>query len=440
MCYITKPFAKMPAIPLDGLGLNKMLMDPWMVIHPPLVFISYSSMAILFSFCAALTKNADSDNTVYHIKTWIKISWFFLGTGILSGSIWAYRTLGWGGYWSWDPIENAALIPWLILCSCIHRSEYGKSVCIIPFSVACFGVFLARSGILKDRSAHAYTEGNAIITWITISFIIGAIIYLIISKARHAGIRHLKNNIFKYDKRLIIYSLNSYAALIFIGTVAPVLANIQISAAYFNFISIVFALTYIFLLLIWDYKWLKKWNIPMMMVSTILIIGVIVLTDSIKIGWMIVLWICMMPFSLWIVCRFKTKQWRYYLSHAGMILLIIGAISSSALCNDNFIKAGKNDTKVNITGIEVSISELNEKDTLIKSSVKSDAIIKCSDIYPLSQGGFIIPYTTKPLIKLFWIGCFAVVAQPLIIIISNKLFKLFSRFICRGFTLAARAR
>lgn len=184
ICFISRPFAKMSFIPADGMGLNEALKDPWMVVHPPLIFISYSAMAILFSLSANLSKKA-VDDIVDRIRFWLRISWFFLGIGILSGSIWAYRTLGWGGYWSWDPIENAAFIPWLVICGYFHRNEYNKqSVCVVPFSIAAFGVFLARSGILKNRSMHAYTDGNLLITVIILCFIIGIALFLVLSERK----------------------------------------------------------------------------------------------------------------------------------------------------------------------------------------------------------------------------------------------------------------
>ena len=126
MCFISQPFAKMLVIPLDGLGLNGALKDPWMVVHPPLVFVSYSAMAILFAFSATLSHIKSSDEVKSKILYWLRVSWFFLGLGILTGSIWAYKALGWGGYWAWDPIENAALVPWLILCGYLHENDIQK--------------------------------------------------------------------------------------------------------------------------------------------------------------------------------------------------------------------------------------------------------------------------------------------------------------------------
>jgi cytochrome c-type biogenesis protein CcmF len=208
MCFIIDPFEKASLIPADGLGLNEALKDSWMIVHPPLVFISYSAMAFLFSLSATLSENISKDVTD-RILLWLRISWLFLGAGILSGSIWAYRALGWGGYWAWDPIENAAFVPWLVICAYLHAREYHKaSVCIVPFSIACIGVFLARSGVLKDQSVHAYADGNIIVTGIIFFIILGAVLFLSFTKFRKQEDKSIKNSFsihFQYYKAL--YSL-----------------------------------------------------------------------------------------------------------------------------------------------------------------------------------------------------------------------------------------
>lgn len=420
MCFISKPFEKTTIVFADGLGLNEALKDPWMVMHPPMVFISYSAMAVLFSLSATLSKNI-TNAVNRRILFWLRLSWFFLGIGILSGSIWAYRALGWGGYWAWDPIENAALVPWLVLCGYLHRKEYyTRSVCMIPFSIACLGVFLARSGILKDRSAHAYTDGNVILTGIIFFFILGVVLFLAFSKIQGLKNSKIKNGFLKHDKQLIIYTINGYAALIFIGTVTPIIFNIETPIAYYTAISIAFALIYSVLLLVWDLEWLKKRNILMIIVSTILVISIMVITGFVSFWWLLFLWACLMPLSLWLVCGFRTKGWKYYLSHMGVVLLITGAIGSSLLGKEAFIIVNSGSRNVVISGMEIPIAELAEKTMLIKTFPASDIVIQCSKIIYLPQGEVLIPYVTKPLIMLFWIGCFAIIAHPCIVMISDR--------------------
>jgi len=431
MCFIAQPFAKMDVVPSDGLGLNEALKDPWMVIHPPLVFISYSAMAVLFSLSITINKNISTEVND-RVLTWLRISWVFLGIGILSGSIWAYRALGWGGYWAWDPIENMALVPWLLLCGYLHRKEYNnRSVCIVPFSVACFGVFLARSGVLKNQSAHAYADGNIIISGIILCLIFIAALYLVVAKIRN---RIKQKKVFlTNDRRLIINSFNIYAALIFIGTVAPLVLHIETPMAYYTAISIAFALAYSILLFAWDFEMLKRRNLLMLVVSTLLIIGITALSGSVKFFWLLLLWICLMPPSLWLVSGFRTKSWKYYLSHMGMVLLITGAIGSSALGKEGFIMVNPNSSTIVVEDIEVPLAKFVEKDTLIVSRLSMDILIKYSDIIPLSQGGFFIPYETKPLIILFWIGGFIIITQPCFVFLSTLFNKIINHKPSRTF-------
>lgn len=414
MCFIVDPFAKASLVPVDGLGLNKALKDPWMIVHPPLVFISYSAMALLFSLSATLTQKISKDDTD-RIFSWLRISWLFLGAGILSGSIWAYRALGWGGYWAWDPIENAAFVPWLLICAYLHAREYHKpSVCIIPFSIACFGVFLARSGILKDQSAHAYADGNIIVTGIIFFSILGAAIYLSFTKFRKQDDQRVKHSFSLHDKRLITYSLYVYAALVFLGTVAPIVLHIETPVAFYTVISVVFTLIYVTLLLAWDIESLKSRNILMIAVSTAFVIGIIILTRSLMFWWLLLIWFCLMPLSLWLISGFKTKSWKYYLAHLGVLLLVIGSIGSSALDIEEVTMCNPDSSSVVISGIEIPMTSLLENEMLIKSLPAEDIVIKCSEIVPLSQGGILIPYVRKPLIILFWIGSFLIVFQPVL--------------------------
>ena len=110
----SSPFNYIFPIPNEGLGLNPILQDPALAIHPPILYLGYVGSSIIFSsVLAATTLNYISKQWAIHIKSWILISWIFLTLGILLGSIWAYYELGWGGFWFWDPVENVSLMPWL---------------------------------------------------------------------------------------------------------------------------------------------------------------------------------------------------------------------------------------------------------------------------------------------------------------------------------------
>ncbi|KAA3615705.1 MAG: hypothetical protein D8M58_16055 [Calditrichaeota bacterium] len=179
------------AIPFDGNGLNPLLQDPFMVIHPPILFSGYSSTMILFSFAmAALIRNKHDDwiKTAYPYALYVALS---LGTGIILGGYWAYTTLGWGGYWGWDPVENSSLIPWLVSLALFHgiviqRRQGGMKrlnlfLAISTFILVLYGSFLTRSGVLTDFSVHSFGESELELYLIAFLFLftgIGFITYI----------------------------------------------------------------------------------------------------------------------------------------------------------------------------------------------------------------------------------------------------------------------
>ena len=148
-------------VPLQGLGLNPILQDPLLAIHPPVLYLGYVGSSIIFSSSlATLVTNTMDNEWAKHIKKWIFTSWIFLTLGIMLGSIWAYYELGWGGFWFWDPVENVSLMPWLCLSALLHcilvlekRSMLSSWIIILSittFSLSMSGTFLVRSGILNS--------------------------------------------------------------------------------------------------------------------------------------------------------------------------------------------------------------------------------------------------------------------------------------------------
>jgi cytochrome c-type biogenesis protein CcmF len=163
------PFAKLSPVPLDGIGLNPLLQHPSMMIHPPMLYSGYVAFTIPFAFAvgALITRKLDA-SWIRATRRFALIAWAFLGFGLLLGARWSYTELGWGGYWAWDPVENAALMPWLIGTAFLHsvmvQEKRGMlkvwNACLIvaTFSLALLGTFLVRSGVLQ--SIHAFGEST----------------------------------------------------------------------------------------------------------------------------------------------------------------------------------------------------------------------------------------------------------------------------------------
>ena len=165
----SNPFNYLFPVPEQGLGLNPILQDPALAIHPPILYLGYVGSSIIFSsVLAATTINYISKDWAVHIKKWILISWIFLTLGILLGSIWAYYELGWGGFWFWDPVENVSLMPWLALTTLLHcilvlekrlmLVSWTIILSIATFTLSMCGTFLVRSGILN--SIHTFATGS----------------------------------------------------------------------------------------------------------------------------------------------------------------------------------------------------------------------------------------------------------------------------------------
>lgn len=169
LAFITSPFERMEVIPLDGAGLNPLLQHPLMSIHPPLLYLGYVGFAIPFCFAmAALLSGRLNDSWIRATRRWTLVPWMFLFIGLLIGGRWAYDVLGWGGYWGWDPVENAALMPWLVGTAFLHSvmvqerkgmlKVWNMGLIIIAFTLTMFGTFLTRSGVVQSVHAFAQSE------------------------------------------------------------------------------------------------------------------------------------------------------------------------------------------------------------------------------------------------------------------------------------------
>ncbi|HSL81401.1 MAG TPA: cytochrome c biogenesis protein CcsA, partial [Thermoanaerobaculia bacterium] len=163
------PFVMLAETPADGKGLNPLLQDDWMVIHPPIMFVGYAASAIPFAFAMAALWRKDFDGGwARRAFPWALGGFLVLGLAILLGGYWAYKTLGWGGYWGWDPVENASLIPWIFGTILIHglhmertKGRYRRANFVLSalvFLSVLYGTFLTRSGVLADFSVHSFVD------------------------------------------------------------------------------------------------------------------------------------------------------------------------------------------------------------------------------------------------------------------------------------------
>ena len=273
----SSPFNYIFPVPTEGLGLNPILQDPALAIHPPILYLGYVGSSIIFSSTLAATSlNYISISWAKHIKFWILISWIFLTIGILLGSIWAYYELGWGGFWFWDPVENVSLMPWLALTTLLHcikileRKILFTSWVIIlsisTFTLSMCGTFLVRSGILN--SVHTFANDPERGLFILI-FLFGLIFLSLFIFFFFHKTENKKYNFFWLSKETSILVNNwfmmYFLTVILIGTVYPIFLEvvtsekISVGPPFYNKLIIPFLIPFLFAMSIGPkLKWIKS--------------------------------------------------------------------------------------------------------------------------------------------------------------------------------------
>src|SRR6266571_7666419 len=187
---VSSPFVRLPVTPADGNGLNPLLMDPGMLVHPPMLLMGYMSFSLPFAFAVAamITGKLDSD-WLRSIRRWMLASWSIQTTGLMLGAWWAYHVLGWGGYWGWDPVENAALLPWLTATAFLHSTmvqerrgmlkAWNLFLPIATFALSISGTFEVRSGVISSVHSFAYSDiGAYFLTFLAIVIVFSSALFL----------------------------------------------------------------------------------------------------------------------------------------------------------------------------------------------------------------------------------------------------------------------
>ncbi len=251
LLFASNPFARLSPAPPNGLGLNPLLQDPGLAFHPPTLYIGYVGISVAFSFAVgALITRDVGPAFAKAMRPWVLASWIFLTLGITAGSYWAYYELGWGGWWFWDPVENASLMPWLAATALLHSvtvlatrdglRAWTVMLAVVAFSMSMIGTFLVRSGILT--SVHAFAvdpERGAFILALLLIYIGGA---LALFAARIGTVR--AGTTFEFVSReggLVINNLllSVILGIVLIGTLYPLVAasfGVQLSVGppFFN--------------------------------------------------------------------------------------------------------------------------------------------------------------------------------------------------------------
>lgn len=349
-------------IPTDGAGLNPLLQNPWMVIHPPVMFLGYAAMGIPFAFAMAALWMKRYDDWTRASMSWLIFSVLSLGAAIMLGAYWSYKTLGWGGYWGWDPVENASLVPWLVAVAMLHtfilqrnRDRFRRLnlfLAILGYLLVIYATFLTRSGVLADFSVHSFVDlgisGYLIFNMI---FFILISLGMLIWRWREIPAEGGEEPFFSRTIFLVLATvmLLLIAVVVFFGTSAPLITRLwmekpaQVGPDFYNHLGYWLAIALSLILGLTPFlKWVgAKTKIAPVAVGS-LILTLLIVAVSFALGlrdWRAQLYLAAAAFALitntWHAFdKIRRSSWLRIggdLSHIGLALMIIAFMTSGWL-------------------------------------------------------------------------------------------------------------
>ncbi|APE29000.1 heme lyase CcmF/NrfE family subunit [Aurantiacibacter gangjinensis] len=366
----SNPFERLDPAPVEGNGLNPLLQDIGLAFHPPTLYIGYVGLSVAFSFAvgALLTRNVTPDFAKV-MRPWVLGAWVFLTVGIVAGSYWAYYELGWGGWWFWDPVENASLMPWLAATALLHSVSvlaardalrtWTIMLGVVAFSMSMLGTFLVRSGILT--SVHAFAvdpERGSFILGLLILYIGGALV-----------IFALRANTIAEGKRFALLSregalvvnnvgLSAILGIVLLGTLYPLLTeafNVRVSVGppYFNPVSAVFFLPMLVVLMVgpllrWRKDSFTRIRLPVMIAVVAALAALLLAWLLSDIGILPLLGLALaagvaiasvMPLRGRNLRRLPLPVWGMCIAHFGIAVALFGMASDTAFQQERLVAA-----------------------------------------------------------------------------------------------------
>lgn len=280
MLLTSNPFARLFPVPVDGRDLNPLLQDPAMVAHPPMLYMGYVGFSVAFAFAIAALIGGRLDATwARWSRPWTTVAWMFLTCGIALGSFWAYYELGWGGWWFWDPVENASFMPWLVGTALIHSlavtekrggfKSWTVLLAIAAFSLSLLGTFLVRSGVLTSVHAFATDPKRGIFILVFLVFVIGGSLLLYAWRAKQVGLGG-KFEVVSRESFLLSNNvlLTVAAGSVLLGTLYPLMVDalgmgkLSVGPPYFNLVFVPLMAPAVFLMGIGPIARWKKASLP----------------------------------------------------------------------------------------------------------------------------------------------------------------------------------
>jgi cytochrome c-type biogenesis protein CcmF len=369
MLLTSNPFARLSPVPFDGRDLNPLLQDPAMVAHPPMLYMGYVGFSVAFAFAIAALLGGKLDATwARWSRPWTTVAWMFLTCGIALGSWWAYYELGWGGWWFWDPVENASFMPWLVGTALIHSlavtekrggfKSWTVLLAIAAFSLSLLGTFLVRSGVLTSVHAFATDPKRGIFILAFLVIVIGGSLLLYAWRAKQVGLGG-KFDVISRESLLLSNNvlLTVAAGSVLLGTLYPLIidaiggSKLSVGPPYFNLVFVPLMAPAMFLMGIGPVARWKKANIPDLVTRlrwafVVSVIGAVTLPFVfgqwkwlVSLGLLLAIWIVTTVFAnLWERIRvttgqlttfqkLRTQSRSYYgmqVAHLGVAVFIVG--------------------------------------------------------------------------------------------------------------------
>src|SRR5215468_9112388 len=266
MTVAAPPFQRQVPVPADGRGLNPLLEDMGMITHPVALYLGFTGLTVPFAFAmAALITGRVGDTWLVLTRRWTIVAWYFLSLGLLIGGWWSYHVLGWGGYWAWDPVENAAFMPWLTATAFLHSVMiqerrrmlrlWNISLVILTFGLTLFGTFLTRSGVIA--SVHAFTQGSIGILFLSfLALVLLTALGLVAWRWEALRSEGELDSVLSRESAFLLNNVLLVAAAftVFFGTVFPLLSEavrgvkVSVGAPFFNQVNIPLFLSLVFLM------------------------------------------------------------------------------------------------------------------------------------------------------------------------------------------------
>ena len=354
------PFATFPQIPVDGAGLNPLLQNFWMVIHPPVLFVGYAAASFPFVLALAALIQRDYDGWLKQSLSWTAFTTLWLGAGIILGAFWAYETLGWGGYWGWDPVENSSLIPWLTVLALLHGLIVQKTkgslkktnfvLAIITFVLVIYATFLTRSGVLADFSVHSFSNlgiNSYLIVFMVTHLLLGFGIYFIRQKdipfiAMDKSAVTRENGLLA---SVVVFCASAF--LTFLGTSSPIITGFlgnpqNVETSFYNQVNLPVGILMALLLgIIPFFTWIdKNFTSVFRRIIPSLILTILAVIFAVYMGitnLTMIVFTAVSAFAFWtnllVVIQNRKKGWHLSgapLTHVGVGIVLISIIVSDA--------------------------------------------------------------------------------------------------------------